>query len=257
MVLASLLLAATLGQAPPAPPAKDTPPAASVEPAAFTAVRFSDAEAAKAIADFKALPKKAALADRVAAVQALARGTHDTLVPVLDKIVRRDGSVVVRKTAAEALAWQPQKKAYAAVVALLDSKEVAECTELIEPLVTALARVGYSDKDWPRLDAFFRAGYGPERTGLQRAIIQLAAQHKEKLAIPVLLENLDEPKPTDIHGASNPPAEYWEARWKAWRVWRDDLKTAVQQITGQKFASAEEARAWLRVNGAKLGIKKY
>ncbi|MEZ5966675.1 MAG: hypothetical protein R3F56_22750 [Planctomycetota bacterium] len=255
MPLASLLLAAAFAQAESTETSQDKP--AKAEPAAFVAVTYSDADARKALADFKTVSAKAPLVERMAAIDALVRGSHDDLVPALDKVVRRDASVAVRKRAAEALAWQPPKKAYPVVTALLASREVEQSIELVEPLVAALAKVGYASKDWPRLETYFRAGYGPDRTGLQRAIIALAAEHKEKLAVPVLLENFDEPKPADIHGASNPPAEYWEARWKAWRAWREEARAAVQAITGQKFGSADEARAWLKVNGAKLGIKKY
>lgn len=251
MVLVSLLLAAAV-QADPPP----TGPA-QTEPASVPTVVFTDAEARKAIAEFKAVPAKAPLADRVAAVDALVRGRHEDLVPILDKVVRRDPSMAVRRKAAEALAWQPAKRAYPVVTALLASTEVTSSVELIGPLVATLARVGYRAQDWARLETFFRAGYGQDRTALQREIILLAAEHKEKQAVAVLLENFDEPIPEDIHGAANPPAEYWEARWKAWRVWRDDVRTALMAITGQKFGSAEEARAWLKANGAKLGIKKY
>jgi len=257
MLLPSLVLLVALAQAQPTPATPANRPPAATDPATFTARTLSDAEATQALADFKAVPAKASLADRLAAIEALVRGSHANLVPVLDRTVRRDGAMVVRKKAAEALGWQPAKKAYPVVVALLESTEVCNDSELVAPLVTALARVGYASKDWQRLETLFRAGYGPERTGLQRAIIQLAATQKEKLAVPVLLENLDEPLPVDVHGASNPPAEYWEARWKAWRAWRDDVRNALMQITGQKFASAEEAQAWLRINGAKLGIKKF
>lgn len=257
MVFATLLLAAAIAQAesPPASPAK--PERVTAEPALFVAVTFTDAEATKAIAAFKAVSLKASLADRLAATETLVRGAHANLVPILEKVVRRDTSMAVRKKAAEALAWQPAKKAYPTIVALLDNRDVTESIELIAPLIAGLARVGYRDRDWPRLETLFRAGYDQDRTNLQRAIIVLAAEHKEKQAMPLLLENFDEPIPTDVHGASNPPAEYWEARWKAWRTWRDDVKAAVQEITGQKFASTDEAKAWLRVNGEKLGIRKY
>lgn len=257
MSLCSLLVAAVLLQGEAAPAAGAKPEAPVTTPPPTPAVAFSDAEAAQAVAQWKRLPPKASLADRIAALDALVRGKHDSLVPVLEKIVRTDGSMAVRRKAAEALAWQPEKKARGAVVALLDDAGVGKAPELLEPLVNALARVGYTAKDWDRLEVIFRAGYAANRIGLQRAIITLAGEHKEKQALAVMLENFDEPMPKDVHGASNPPAEYWEARWKAWKGWRDDLKAAVQRITGQRFASAEEARAWLRSNGAKLGVRGF
>jgi HEAT repeat protein len=252
-MVGTLLLTLALLQQPPA--AEPKPAAAPGEPAAIAVVKFDDSQARQALADFKKLPPKASLVDRVAAVEALARGTHETLIPIFDKLVRSDPSLAVRKKAAEALGWQPEKKAYVVVTKLLDDAAVTKTAELIEPLIRALAGLGYTAKDWKRLETFFRAGYGQDRIGLQRAIIALADKHKEKQAIAVLLDNLDEPLPKDEHGADNPPAEYWEARWKAWQVWRDELRAALQTITGQKFASEEEARAWLKVNASKLGVK--
>ena len=256
MVL-SLLLAVVLAQGEPVPATdqKSAPPPA--EPPVVVGKPLTDIEASQAVGEWKRVPAKAPLADRVAALEALVVGTHEALVPALDKIVRADGAMVVRKKAAEALAWQPQDKAYGAVTRLLDDGNIGRATELLEPLVKALARVGYQAKNWRRIETIFRAGYATNRIGLQRAIIQLVGQHKEKQALAMLLENYDEPVPTDPHGASNPPVEYWEARWKAWKTWREDVKTAVQSITGQKFASAEEARVWLRANGAKIGVKGF
>lgn len=250
----SSLLLSLAGLQPPAVPQPGVSPPASV-PTAVTASTFDDNQARAALAEWKKLPAKATLAERLGAVEALTRGAHETLVPVLDKLVRSDPSLAVRKKAAEALGQQPAKKAYPAVTKLLDDAAVTKTTELVEPLVRALGELGYTDKDWPRLETLFRAGYGQDRVGLQRAIIALADKHKEKAAVPVLLENLDEPIPSDEHGADNPPAEYWEARWKAWAVWRDEIRAALLSITGQKFGSAAEARAWLKMNGKKLGIK--
>jgi hypothetical protein len=255
MVLTTLL-AVALAQGESSPPGRPAP-AAATEPAAVAAVAYSDQQAAQAIDAWKRVSAKAPLADRVAGIEALRRGKHDSLVPVLEKVVRNDGSLAVRRKAAEALAWQPDKKAYPVVTRLLDESGVGKVTELLEPLVQSLARVGYQSKNWSRLEAIFRAGYAADRIAVQRAIVVLAGEHREKQAVALLLDNMDEPVPADPHGASNPPAEYWEARWKAWKTWRDDVKTALQRITGQKFASAAEARAWLAGNGAKIGLKGF
>jgi hypothetical protein len=264
-----VLLAVTFAQAEPVPatepaaarkeaatPGKEAAtPAKEAAPAPKKA--YSDLEASEAIAAWKRVPAKAPLADRVAAIDTMVAGLHPTLVPVLDKLVRAPEAMVLRKKAAEALAWQPEKKAYPVVVNLLNDAGIARTVELAEPLVHALSRVGYEAKNWKTLESLFRVGYAANRIGLQRAIIKLAGEHKEPQALHVLLDNFDEPVPEDVHGASNPPAEYWEARWKAWKTWREDVKTAVQNITGHKFASKAEARAWLRVNGAKIGAKGF
>jgi hypothetical protein len=86
---------------------------------------------------------------------------------------------------------------------------------------------------------------------LQEAILGLAAQHKEKQSIELLLDNIDEPVPQNVDAANNPPASYWEARWKAWKAWREKVKDALFALTGQRFGSAAEARVWLAKNPLK------
>lgn len=256
-MLGVALMSLVVLQPPQSPPVQVPRPAATADapPATITGTPMNESQVRQVLAEWKKLSPKATLAERMTAVEALVQGSHETLIPVLDKLVRSDPSIAVRKKAAEALGQQPQKKAYVAVTKLLDDSAVTKTTELIEPLVRSLGMLGYTEKDWPRLEAFFRAGYGQDRIGLQRAIIALADKQKEKLAVPVLLDNLDEPLPKDEHIADNPPAEYWEARWKAWQIWRDEVRAALVAITGQKFGSSDEARAWLKVNGKKLGIK--
>ncbi|HLU39190.1 MAG TPA: hypothetical protein VK081_07380 [Planctomycetota bacterium] len=252
LLLASLAYAQQAENAPPAAP-KSAPPAAPAPPPPA----YTDRDAADAIARWKKVPAKAPLGERMAAIEELVRGTHASLVPVLDKVVRKDAAMSVRKKAAEALPWQPGKKTYAVVMALLGDEEIGKTPELAEPLVQGLRQIGYQPKDWDKLEKLFRAGYDARRIALQRAIVVLAGEQKEKEALALLLENFDEPMAADKHAADNPPQEYWEARWKAWKAWREEVKTAVQQITGQKFGTADEARAWLRTNAAKLGVKRF
>ena len=73
--------------------------------------------------------------------------------------------------------------------------------------------------------------------------------NKEKQAWKLVVEHIDEPYPEEIDPLSNPPAEYWERRWKAWRIWRSDAKEALFAITGQRFSSKKEAKVWIRANG--------
>ena len=80
------------------------------------------------------------------------------------------------------------------------------------------------------------------------AMLELAKEHQEPKALPLLLRHLDEPTPANVDAADNPPKEYWEARWKSWSAWRAKVAEAVFAITGQRFSSAQEAKAWLAKN---------
>lgn len=232
--------------------AQDPKPAAQPAPAVAerTVATWTDAEARNAVGEFrKAFSVKGAkLADRLAAVEALAAGSHKSLVRPLGEVVRRDEAVTVRKAAAAALGYQPAKESKPLVRQLLEQKEVVASGPVATQLVQALGKLGYAPADWKLLEDLFRAEYGQEHVPLQQAIVQIAREQKEKQALDLLLDHLDEPIPTDIHGAANPPAEWWEKRWKAWRVWRGDVGDALFAITGQRFTTATEARTWLKKN---------
>jgi hypothetical protein len=86
---------------------------------------------------------------------------------------------------------------------------------------------------------------------VQEAILELVIAHKETQALPMLLRNTDEPAPANVEAADNPPAEYWEARWKSWAVWKGKVKDALFELTGQRFTTAAEAQAWLKKNPLK------
>ena len=111
-------------------------------------------------------------------------------------------------------------------------------------LVRGLASCGYESRQWSEISDMFEREYNLERVPLQEAILELVSKHKEKQAIEILLRNLDEPIPEDVHGQHNPPKEYWEARWKSWNIWKGKVGDAVFAITGQRFSKAAEAQAW-------------
>ena len=196
------------------------------------------------------------LRERMAALEDLAKGSSAKLVKPLSRVVLADSSVVVCTRAAELLGQQPDKEAKKSIARLIDHKRVEGMPGVQAALVHSLSRAGYTSRDWKLIDGLFEKKYAPERTGLQKAILQLVGEHKELQAIDLLIDNLGEPVPEDPTSASNPPASYWEARWKAWEVWRDDVKSALLAITGQRFSTKKEAKAWLRKNRKTLERKR-
>lgn len=260
MILPSLALSlvAVFQDPEPAPPPKPegTPPAAQDTGPAFEV--WDDSKAKEVLKEVKELTKgrRVPMAKRVQAVEKMAAGSNRKLVPELAKMVATDDSVVVKQQAAAALGHQPTKDAKKAIVKLLGDDKMRSLPQVLAPLVDAFAKNGYEDGDWQRvMNGMFEREYSPETVPLQKAILRLITQHEEKAAIDLLLDNLGEPVPADPDDASNPPAEYWEARWKAWEVWREDVKTALFEITGQRFSTKAEARAWLEKNGKSIGIR--
>ena len=182
---------------------------------------------------------------------------HRALVKPLTDLVRNEPALTVRKAAAFALGRQPPPDSHNALVGLLKDDKVGAAPEVAASVVQALIQCAYVPADWAAVAPLFEKDFEANRSQLQQQILKLAAKHKEKQAVRLLLRHLDEPHPENPDAADNPPAEYWEKRYKCWKVWKDDAKEALFLITGQRFSTAKEAHAWLKVNGKKLGILEF
>ena len=220
-------------------------------------MRWDDAEAKAAVTEFKHTigDKKATLRDRMEAVAILAGGRNKNLVGPLCTVATRDRAISVRVAAADALGHQPKKAARPAVLRILRRSDLNKFPQVQAALIRALDRIGYESRDWKVIKSMFERSYGEDRVTLQKNILILIANNKEKQAIDILLRNLGEPIPEDVDARINPPREYWERRWKAWQVWREDVKKALFEITGQRFSTRKEAKAWLKKNGHKIGLR--
>ena len=207
----------------------------------------------------KAYKSRQGLAEQTAAVELFAKGRHDLFVGSLRKVVQTSAHATVRNRAAELIADQPEDVARAAIVALIADDKVCDNAPAAARLVDGLRRLGVAPDTrrglgqrgatWKRLTKLFDScGYRAEFVPLQKSIIALATADQATEAIDLLVANVDEPAPEDVHGAANPPAEYWEARWKAWQAWREDAKKALIAITGQRFSTGKEAKIWLERN---------
>ena len=228
-----------------AKPAEEARPKVVVE-------EWDDSRGKSAAADFKkAIKGDASMAERNKALEALAPGSNKHLVKPLQEVIETDKSVVIRKRAAELLGNQPDKQANAAIRKLLKNGRVTSYPAVQAELVRSLSRCGYDSKMWGEIAEEFERYYDLERVPLQEAMLELVITHKEKQAIPLLLRNIDEPVPSNPDAPGNPPASYWEARWKSWQVWRGKVKDALFEITGQRFSTADEAKAWLKKNPLK------
>lgn len=237
----------------PAPQPAGDKPAAAIPAAPAAAVEAWDDKKAKAAVDewTKLTKGNASMADKNRGLNSLAEGSNKLLVKPLAAVVETDKSVVLRKRAAELLANQPKAEANAAIRKLLKSGKVAPHPTVMAELVKGLARCGYDKAQWGEIDGLFEREYHLDRVVVQEAILELVIAHKEAQALPMLLRNTDEPAPENVEAADNPPAEYWEARWKSWAVWKGKVKDALFAVTGQRFSNAAEAKAWLKKNAPK------
>jgi hypothetical protein len=242
------VLLAWQAPAPDNAPPKDPKPIKS-QPAVPA---LADREAKSIARDFnKAMKGKPSMADKKRALEMLAQGTNKAFVKPLTGVIEDDKMVLIRRRAAELLALQPERYAKPAIDKLLKSPRIQEAPPVTTALVTGFTRFAPDKGDWETLEVLFEISYAPEQVPVHEAVLDYVKQHKIKAACDLLLRNLDEPAPKDIHDPANPPAEYWEARWKAWKAWRARLQEALFAVTGQRFSTEEEARNWLKKNPLK------
>lgn len=233
----------------PAPKAEPKPPAATPSRVVVELDDRTAREVSKELA--VALRASTSMVEKSRALDKVADRCHERLLKPLADLVENDKSVTLRKRAAELLRHQPVEPANAVIRKLLGNRRVQSHPGVMAELVRSLAHRGYTAKQWGEIADLFEQGYEAERVPLHEALLELITQHAEKQAVTLLLQNLDEPAPEDEDDPKNPPAEYWEARWKAWAVWKDKVKEALFAITGQRFSTAAEARAWLAKNPLK------
>ncbi len=243
------LLAASLFVWQEPEPRPDPKPAAEA-PAAPAVEVWDDKTARANVRAFaKVMKARPGMGERQRALAQLLGGSNPRLIKPLAEVVAKDASVVIRKQAVTLLANQPADKANGVIRRLLADGDVTENPQVHAELIRALSRCGYEPKHWDELDLDRAFGaYGPERVPVHEAILDLVVAHEEKRALPLLLNNLDEPIPENVDDATNPPADYWKARWQSWAVWRGRVKDALFAVTGQRFSTADEAKAWLEKN---------
>lgn len=213
--------------------------------------RVVDDKAAKAIVDGWAKVKgKGTFEAKLAAIEQIGSARHRTFVSMLKAVVVDEKSDVLKQRAAALLVEQAPAEALPVCKKLLGDPKVEDPAVLAE-LVRGVHTHGYDKTCWPMLEPLFERSFAQGFVPLQMALLDIAQREREKQAVPLLLRHLDEPAPADVHAADNPPAEYWEARWKAWQAWRPKVQDALLAITGQRFEKAEDAKQWLKKNPLK------
>jgi hypothetical protein len=193
---------------------------------------------------------KKPLVDKMLAVEQLASGAHSLIARELNNVMKKERDKIIKVVAARSLASQPERDAQRYLIAgLLDSRLIDD-EDLCVELLNGLMQTGYRDRDVRMLESFFRKG-SPRVT---KVVAQFFGKHKERAVVKLLIEHLDEPAPANVDDPSNPPASYWEERWKAWKLWVEDVRLALREITGQTFENSKQAREWLKTEGKKNGF---
>jgi hypothetical protein len=253
-VAASLAVAAAVLLCVPVRDAGQDPVEAAAKAAPKPAPVADRKEAGDILKQFRELSKKknATLAERLQSLELLASRQSESFLPELRTVLLNDRDAIVRAEAAKALACQRFAKTLPIVRQGLELARKNEDHVVALALVEAIERLGYDGQLFDPLCALFSDEATEAR--VQQRVIQLFDKAAEKRAFKLLVDNLDEPAPVDVDAASNPPAEYWERRWKKWAIWKGDVAKALKNLAGIEFKEASFYRRWVRKEGQKLGL---
>lgn len=148
----------------------------------------------------------------------------------------------VHAAGARVLALHADPKVGKALLASFQTKGLCSAKPLAAAaIVDALGRGGHRDAQEAVLEEFVRRGDVEVMRACVRYFGQVRTTSYE--AVRILCEELAAPEPSAPDTAANPPASYWEERWKKWQRVRRDVSWALHEITGQTFQPAEGERA--------------
>jgi hypothetical protein len=244
---ASFLLAGVAFADEPAP--KPGPETEKPKPAAKPALAaLSDVEAAPLARGLALAAKGRTLEAVLPALEAIEGKTHATFeAPLVKMLAHSLGEVATR--AAMALADRAGPKTGSA---LWRSGWLAPANkrrpEVQAAVLSAMGRAGLllDAKQYDEVESLWRKQTNARTVTLIAGYF--AAVKTDKRPLRLLSEALDEPGAGSVNSPTNPPASYWEARWKMWQATKPAIQEAVQAITGQKFESSAEAKAWFDAN---------
>jgi len=207
-----------------------------------------------------ALKYKASSADKKAAKAELSELGLDGRDDLAARLFEREAEV--RAAGARVLANLPPEVGVKALSrALVDKQNQKERPFAIAATIDALGRLGVRDVEDEVVDLYRDF----EHEDVCRAAVLYFGRVKttDLDLVLMLCEQLSAPEPAAVDSAANPPAGYWEQRWKIWMAIRRDVSWSLKQITGRVFAPAEgehkgdaaAAREWIEENAREIGLR--
>ena len=121
------------------------------------------------------------------------------------------------------------------------------------PLKTQLDKNQHED-----VERAWRWMVGNPKEGFSPALVDICLyveRTKDKRLTKWLAKELDEPMATNPNAPNNPPADWWERRWKMWKPTKPAVVSALKALTGQEFDTTKAARAWIEANEKTYGFK--
>ena len=208
------------------------------------------------------------VADTLAALDEVGEQTHPSFQKPLLKMLTHESSRVAMR-AADMLSWQrlesekQQKKLGKAIwkKGFTDRKNHRRYN-VKGRIVLATADVeGDAELDNSRfkdVERLWRTVIGDPREANAPAIVAVCEYvrlTKDKRLCRKLAEEIDEPGATAVNSPTNPPAEWWERRWKMWKQYKAEVVESLEELTGESFKDTAAAKAWFEANGKEFGFR--
>lgn len=214
---------------------------------------LTDAEVAPLLEGLKKALKAKVLSEAAPALDALAGVTHPDLEPALAKLLGHNLADVAAR-AARAMGERAGDKTAATLWKAWASPANERRVDVRAAILDAFAtmKAPLDPKQYAQVERLFTDAASP--AAMDAVTRYFAAVATDKRPCKALALWLDEPSPANVHDGSNPPKEWWEARWKLWTKTRPGAVAALKAITGQEFESSEQARAWFAANRA-FGVR--
>ena len=214
---------------------------------------LTDAEVAPLLEGLKKALKAKVLSEAAPALDALAGVTHPDLEPALAKLLGHNLADVAGR-AARAMGERAGEKTAATLWKAWSSPANERRVDVRAALLDAFAtmKAPLDPKQYAQVERLFTDAASP--VAMDAVTRYFAAVATDKRPCKAFALWLDEPSPANVHDGSNPPKEWWEARWKLWTKTRPGAVAALKAITGQEFESSEQARAWFAANRA-FGVR--
>lgn len=215
----------------------------------------------------KKAAKRRKVQEALAALDEVGERSHACFhKPLLKMLTHESSRVAVR--AADLLAVQKvesekdRKKLGKAMwkKAFTDRKNHRRYTVQGRILYAAAAVEGGAELDRKRfkdLERLWRSVVGDPHEANAPAVVSVCEYvrlAKDKRLCRWLAEEIDEPGATAVNSPSNPPAAWWERRWKMWKQYKAEVVEALEELTGESFKDTASAKAWFQENEKEFGF---
>jgi hypothetical protein len=219
--------------------AQAKPDAAAGQPAP-AAAEMNDAIAKEMLAKLDEGLKSKDTKERVKALEPFLSARHKSFVAPLAAQFAK-GPVETRVVAARALGVQRYDPARVALTRVLTNKKIEP--EVLAAAVEGLGTAQAKGTAKTVIDLFENESVDPM---VKKEVIRALGTWKDPAHVEFLGKQLDEPAPANPDSPSNPPAAYWEKRWKEWNTYKDDVQWALKEITGKSLRTQQEVKDWLK-----------